>query len=207
MQCHKCKYDARNGGTQEQRQEHCLSCNFSEIYSAPAFPIHDPLTEKILARDAVKSYESNPCPLPAGDDGDEGAGGAGAGYGDAPDAAIASSEFVQRFCRLSWRSQQIVLGLINCGDNNAAVHAMTRMAVSTIIEHRRKLEADPYWSGLLSRLAIRRHVRRRRSRRPPARRAHDCNGVLRRTSQKGSGGEVSSKDRLTKSENYERSTH
>ena len=161
MQCHKCPYSEQNGGSLQDRERHCLDCDFTEIYPKPAFPLDTPLAEALVNRESLQGYAS-------------------------PESAeVANSEFVRRFAMLNWRSQQVVLGILNVGDSNKRINEMTRLAVSTIIQHRKRLEADPYWGQLLESLSIRRRERRKRSKRPPATKTHDCNG---RFVERGRGG-------------------
>jgi hypothetical protein len=162
MQCHKCPYSEQNGGSLQDRRRHCLNCDFTEIYSKPAFPIHTPLAEALVNRETLEGYAHPEEAQPTDED----------------VRTVANCEFVKRFALLNWRSQQVVLGLLNCGDSNKRINEMTRMAVSTIIQHRKRLEADPYWRGWLVTLAVHRHTRRKRSTRPQAERTHDCNGNL-----------------------------
>ena len=169
MQCHKCRFDARNGGTVADRKRHCLNCDFTEIYSKPAFPIHTPLGEALVNREALQGYANH---------GEDETGDATPTPTEAEVEKVANCEFVRRFALLNWRSQQVVLGILNVGDSNKRINEMTRMAVSTIIQHRKRLEADPYWRNWLGTLAVRRRTRRKRSTRPPVERTHDCNGNL-----------------------------
>ncbi len=173
MECHKGQYSDLNGGSIQDRQRHCLDCDFTEIHPKPAFPIDSPLAEALVNRESLLGYnnasqdfagEAEPSPTPT------------EAEAETEVEKVANSEFVRRFAMLNWRSQQVVLGILNVGDSNKRINEMTRMAVSTIIQHRKRLEADPYWGRLLESLSIRRRERRKRSKRPPAAKTHDCNG-------------------------------
>ena len=180
MQCHKCPFSEQNGGSLQDRERHCLDCDFTEIYPKPAFPIDTPLAEALVNHESLQGYaspdsagEADPSPTPT------------EAEAETEVEKVANSEFVRRFAMLNWRSQQVVLGILNVGDSNKRINEMTRMAVSTIILHRKRLEADPYWGRLLEGLSIRRRERRKRSKRPPATKTHDCNG---RFVESGRGG-------------------
>ena len=179
MQCHKCPYSEQNGGSLQDRERHCLDCDFTEIYPKPAFPIDTPLAEALVNRESLQGYASP-------ESAEESAPSTSAeAEAETEVEKVANSEFVRRFAMLNWRSQQVVLGILNVGDSNKRINEMTRLAVSTIIQHRKRLEADPYWGQLLESLSIRRRERRKRSKRPPATKTHDCNG---RFVERGRGG-------------------
>ena len=170
MQCHRCKWDARNGGTLEDRGRHCIDCEFSEVFSKPAFPIGTSLTDALIEKESMSNYEHDRL---EDEDADKTPNDT-----DAEMAIMSSSEFVKRFPKLGWREQQIVLHILNSQGDNRAIHESTRMAVSTIIQHRRKLEADSYWGKWLDRLSARQRSRRKRTMKPPAAKTHDCNGAF-----------------------------
>ena len=192
MTCHKCPYYAENGGTPEQRQEHCLSCQIDE-FPKPYYPIApgETYTDAIIERASLARYQEEA----ETETGDEDAGAAPEAIqaldsGNATPTVspafveeVAQSEFVQRFSRLGWRTQATLLGILKHGDCTQCVAAMTHLAPSTVWSHRQKLEADAFWKQFIRRSGGRLHTRNRKPRGTPGRkrprRTRDCDGALR----------------------------
>ena len=181
MVCTRCPFYERNGGTLQQRQEHCPSCQLEEPFPKPYYPIApgETLTDAVIEKASLVKYQEE------AEDEDE--------AGAAPEAIptvspafveeVAKSEFVQRFSRLGWRTQATLLGILKHGDCTQCVADMTHFAVSTIWEHRRKLEADAFWKQFIRISGGRLHTRNRKPRGTPGRkrprRTRDCDGALR----------------------------
>ncbi len=191
MQCHRCKWDASRCSSIKEREKHCLNCDFSEVYSRPAFPIGDSLTDALIEKASAQRYDLDRLEDEEGEDDEDGKGGEYADDEKRPnglDAEIAimsNSEFVKRFPKLAVKEQQIVLHLLNGKGENTAIHKATGWAISTIVAHRRKLESDDFWGKWIDRLSARQRTRRKRTAKPPALRSHDCNGEFRKQGKEG----------------------
>ena len=189
MQCHKCRYDERNGGTLEERKLHCPKCELSEVYVKPGFPVGDSLTDALIEKESMFRYdhesggaeEDGGEDLPDCKDSTDSTGNAD--KLDSEMAILAKSDFLKHFCRLHWRCQQIVLHILNGKCDNRAIHESSGMSVSTLVSWRRKMANEPFWNKFLDRVRAKQRTRRKRTTKPPPSRTHDCYGIFRDRAQ------------------------
>lgn len=156
MECHKCKWDERNGGTLAQRQEHCIECDFKDCTlleklhpttwldgSAHA----EAVVEKYAIEDLATDYWAG-----AGEDGAD---------IDVEDHKMLL-DFCDRLCALPIMDRLIILAMLDGGGDNGELVKYTRLNRMTVIQHRKKLERDRYWRGFLRRAGIRKRDTRTR---------------------------------------------
>ena len=169
-QCHRCRFN--DMPPTDEKREACHSCQLKEIYPKPYYPASDPRTEALIAEHGLveapeERYFDDPddpadenTPAPLSD-------------------ASPLGDFASHFFRLHFRTQLVALGLLNFPGCNDCIAKAAHMSRTTVIEHRKRLEADPYWSRVLRSAGIpRRRTRRRRSTAPGPRRSHDAEGRL-----------------------------
>ncbi len=143
-QCHKCPFDARNGGTKEQRQEHCPLCNFSEITPIDKSKSCIWLDGSQFADGVVEKYAKKL---------------------DDDRSLLAEKNieeeqvkmivaFCDNFCRLEIIDRLLMLSLIVHGGDNSAIVEETKLSRQTVIAHRKRLESDPYWQEVLKIMAL-----------------------------------------------------
>ncbi len=152
MQCHKCKYDQRNGGTQEQRQEHCLTCNFEETASKRLKGRAADGKSRVIELDDSKTFSDFTLlhPIDPNKDNDI---LADLELEETQVALI--MEFVESFAALPIRTRLVCLSLLEQGGaNNTKIMQQTGLARPTVIEKRKYLESDPFWSKMLRRAAV-----------------------------------------------------
>ena len=148
-QCHTCKFDERNGGTQEQRQSHCLTCKFQDCHyshlkglAADGMPRQIPLdavdADYLLlnkiepeSNDILKDLELE------------------------ENQVKLIMDFVSAFSSLPLRKRLTALALLEYGgDNNTAICKATGLSRSCVVSHRNFFESDPFWSKLLKRATV-----------------------------------------------------
>ena len=154
MQCHKCKYDERNGRPAAERQAHCLTCDFQDCVET-----------RIKQTDATGARKTVTVHLDApnihADFLDLHAVDLNKGNDILQELEIEETqvkmilEFCEAFCNLPLRTRLVALSLLaNGGLSNTQIMQDTGLSRETIIEKRKMLEADPYWSKVLRRAAI-----------------------------------------------------
>lgn len=154
MQCHKCKYDERNGGTIEERQEHCLTCDFQDCAETRIKVADGDGGRKVITVQLdAPNIHADFLDLHAIDlnkDNDI-----------LQELEIEETqvkmilEFCESVCNLPLRTRLVALSLLaNGGLSNTAIMHDTGLSRETIINKRKMLEADPYWSKVLRRAAI-----------------------------------------------------
>lgn len=174
MTCHTCPH---NQAPLKERQAHCPGCQITDVYPKPYYPIGEPYTEKVIEREAIQKQPDFADEIDGIDERLTGE----ADEAPAPDLAtmdqVIKSEFVERFAKLSWRDQAVLLGVFKHGDCTPCIADMTRFAISTVWEHRKRLESDSFWGQWIRRCGsqLRKRRRGKSQRRRPVK-THDCNG-------------------------------
>lgn len=143
-QCHKCPFDERNGGTKEQRQEHCPECNLCEITpidkSRSCIWIDgSQFADGVVQRYAKKLDEDRSILAEKGIEENQ---------------VKLILAFCNNFVHLDLLDRLIMLSMIVHDGDNTAIVEETKLSRQTIIAHRKRLESDPYWKEVLDIMAI-----------------------------------------------------
>ena len=134
MFCNRCKWDASNGGTQEDRQAHCPNCKWEEPPSSGDYSLEAVAWGEDYATLHAKDVESTDIVSE---------------LGLADNQLKLILEFVAKVCELEVLDRLIIFAMIDGGGDNNRLVESTGLSRQTIINHRRKLEADEYWRGFL----------------------------------------------------------
>ena len=148
MQCHRCKYSVQNGGTDADREAHCLNCRWEE--TTPARTNHG---REIIFLDGadgkwVDAYvNDHAIEVNANHD-------IMAELELEENQARLIFDFVDAFRRLNIRQRLVALALLDCGDDNTAIVKQTGLCRPTVISARKAMEGDEVWGKLLRMAAI-----------------------------------------------------
>ena len=134
MFCNRCKWDASNGGTASDRQAHCPTCKWEEPPSSGDYSLEAVSWGEDYATLHAKEIESTDI---------------------VSELNLAETQlklildFVSKVCALDVLDRLIIFAMIDSGGDNNGLVESTGLTRQTIINHRKKLEADEYWRGFL----------------------------------------------------------
>ncbi len=143
-QCHKCPFDERNGGTKEERQAHCINCDLSDVTPLDKSRSCIWLDGSQFADGVVEKYAKKLD--------DDRSLLAEKNIEETQVKLIVA--FCNNFCKLEIIDRLLMLSMIVHGGDNTAIVEETRLSRQTVIAHRKKLEADPYWKEVLDIMSI-----------------------------------------------------
>ena len=134
MFCNRCRFDESNGGTLEERQEHCPSCKWEEPPSSGDYSLEAVSWGEDYATLHQKEIGSTDIV---------------SDLGIAENQIKMILDFVGKVCALDVLDRLIVFAMIDGGGDNNALVESTGLTRQTIINHRKKLESDEYWRTFL----------------------------------------------------------